>query len=113
MGMTVAINVTGSPRLEGFGVDVIATTVLAGTTCCGEPESSPVLEANVPSPSYSAVTVLAPTLRLDTASVAYPDAPKLAVPSVVFPSAKLTLPVGTGFPPAAELTTAVKVTAWP
>ena len=53
-----------------------------------------------------------PTLNDEVASVALPPL-KLAVPSVVAPSRKVTVPVGVPDPGAAALTVAVNVTLCP
>ena len=51
-----------------------------------------------------------PAPRTEVLKVAWPEALSVPVPKVFAPSLKVTVPVGV---PAAEVTVAVKVTAWP
>ncbi len=61
---------------------------------------------------YTAVMEWLPTLRVEVEKVATPE-DKVPVPSVVVPSLKVTVPVGTAVPGALATTVAVKVTDWP
>src|SRR5437899_11461898 len=64
-------------------------------------------------PLYVATMLWSPPLKpVGSASAACPDAPTAAVPNVVEPSVKVTLPTGAGAPEGAA-TVAVSVMAYP
>jgi len=68
--VTVAVNVTVSPYVEGFGDDVSVVVVVALTVCDTGAE---VLERKLESPPYVAVRLLwMPMLRVDIGNVATP-----------------------------------------
>jgi len=57
-----------------------------------------------------------PALRRDVVNVALstpPDTDKVPVPNTVFPSLKVTVPVGVPVPGLGTVTVAVNVTDWP
>ena len=64
-------------------------------------------------PPYTAVMEWLPLFKFETDTVACPDAFKVPEPSDLFPSLKVTVPVGTAVPGALATTVAVKVTDWP
>ena len=64
-------------------------------------------------PPYTAVMEWLPLFKFEIEKVAWPDAFKVLDPSVLLPSLKVTVPVGTAVPGALPTTIAVKVTDWP
>jgi len=54
-----------------------------------------------------------PLASVEVEKVAWPEAFKVLVLSVLVPSLKVTLPAGTAVPGALAVTVAVKVTLWP
>src|SRR5262249_36660966 len=108
--VTVELSVTDCPTTDGFGADVrlvdVAAAAGALTTWFTVGE---VLVANVALPLYVAVSGWVPTVRVDVTREALPS-PRVAVPTPVAPSLNVTVPVG---PPAADVTVALSVTAWP
>ena len=64
-------------------------------------------------PPYTAVIEWLPLFKFETERVACPDAFKVLEPSVLVPSLKVTVPVGTAVPGALATTVAVNVTDWP
>jgi hypothetical protein len=105
-GVTVAVNVTDWPNVDGFGALASAVLELAGFTvwlCAGD-----VLPVKLASPEYTAVSEWTPAFRLLVLSTALPDETGL-VPSDVAPSKNSTEPPG---PPApGETTETVAVSA--
>ena len=67
--MTVAVNVTDCPKIEGFADDVSAVVVSASETTWST-ESS--LVASWAVPLYVAVIVWVPVVRAEVVSVAWP-----------------------------------------
>jgi hypothetical protein len=106
-GITVAVKVTGWPRLAGLSEEVSVVVVLA---CCTVTVMLlEVLGEKLELPWYIAVTVLKPKgSAVVTMEATPPD--KVAVPSEVVPRKNWTVPSGV---PAVELTPAVSVTGWP
>jgi hypothetical protein len=99
---------TGCPYVEGFRDAVITVKVAARLTFCVKGED--VLVANVLSPLYAAMIVWDPALKIVVGNMAWPEPFRTPVPSMIGPSDKVTVPVGT--PPEA-VTVAVNVTDWP
>lgn len=64
-------------------------------------------------PPYTAVIEWLPLFKFEIEKVACPDEFKVLEPSVLVPSLKVTVPVGTAVPGALATTVAVKVTDWP
>jgi hypothetical protein len=106
---TVAISVTDWPATIVFAESVSAVAVGALPTVR---VTVPELPETVLSPPYDAVMVWLPTASVETEIVATPLAFNCALPRVVSPFRKVTVPVGTAEddPP---LTVAVSNTAWP
>src|SRR3972149_4451396 len=66
--VSVAVNVTGWPDVEGFALDVTAVVVFALFTVCASEEDPLGLKS--PSPSYEAMIECDPTARLAPLNVA-------------------------------------------
>jgi len=78
--------------------------------------SAAVLAAKMSWPLYAAVSEWTPAVRSDRVKAAvaiWPAGVSVAVPRVVVPSRKVTVPVGTPLPKGFVPTTTVNVTAWP
>jgi hypothetical protein len=109
-GVTVAVNLTACPTIDGFKDEtrVVAVAVFATTFCV---IAGDVLPFELASPPYSAVTVWGPVPRVERSKVADPLI-KDAVPSTVFaPCLKVTVPVAA--PLYCPVTVATKLTVWP
>jgi hypothetical protein len=107
---TVAVNVTGWPKLEGLGdADTLVAVPAWFTTCVNIAE---VLGAKLLSPVNAAVMLWLPTAKEDVPKIAIPEL-SVAVPSWVAPSLKITTPVGISEEGPAGITGAVKLTCWP
>jgi len=109
--VTVAVNVTDCPTVEGLGLEPNAVDVLALFTVCASPLE--VLTLKFPSPPYSAVIVCDPTDKLLVVRVASPVPSSVSVPNVVTPSLNVTVPLGVPAPGALAVIVAVKVTDSP
>jgi hypothetical protein len=105
--VTVAVNVTDWPTVEGFTEEVSAVVLAFVLTTCVT--TVDVLVAKFESPEYFAVIECDPTASVDVANVATPEL-SVPVPSVVAPSRNVTVPVGV---PPVPVTVAVNVTDWP
>jgi hypothetical protein len=109
-GVTVAVNVTTCPTIDGFKdeASIVVVAVFATTFCV---IAGDVLPFELVSPPYSAVTVWRPMPRVERGKVADPFTND-AVPSTVFaPCLKVTVPVA--LPPYCPVTVATKLTVWP
>jgi len=106
--VTVAVNVTVSPKTVGVLEVVTVAFVLAGVTVCVMTDD--VLVAWFGSPLYTAVIECEPPLSINVVMVAFPFPSSDCVPIELAPSLKVTLPVGV---PALEATVAVNVTVCP
>ncbi len=106
-GVTVAVNVTACPPLEGLGVDASVVVVEARLTVTLI--AVELLPINVVFPAYTAVIECVLTPSPETVNVAVPDF-NATLPIVLLPSWKTTEPVGV--PPAGALTVAVRTTGW-
>jgi hypothetical protein len=95
-GVIAAVNVTLSPNVEGFRLDVTAVAVFARLTVCDT--GADELPLCVPSPAYCAAIECVPVERLDVASVATPFESRAAEPIVAAPSVNVTVPVGVTVP---------------
>ena len=103
--VTWAVNVTAWPTKDGLSEELsVVVVVIFWTVCFSVPE---LLPKKVPSPPYTALMLCDPVASEDVLNVACPDAFNVPVPTLVFPSKNVTVPVGT--PPAPEID-AVKVT---
>jgi hypothetical protein len=91
--------------VEGFAPEVTAVVEAALLTVCAR--GAEVLTSLAASPPYAAVNECAPTLSEEVENVAVPLL-IVAVPSVVLPSRKVTVPVA-----VAGVTVAVSVTDCP
>ena len=74
--------------------------------------TAPLLAVKFVSPGYDAVIESLPTANVEVLMLAVPVESRAAVPSVVLPSLKVTVPVGTPELGATATTVAVKVTDW-
>src|SRR5262249_50021930 len=111
--VTVAVNVTVCPKLDGFGEELTAVTVPFETTC-GLAESLPLLESQPVAPLNVAVMVCLPTASVLVLNKAIPDASTgTFAASVTAPSVNVTVPAGTPAPASTAVTVAVKVTNCP
>ena len=111
--VTVAVNITDCPNVDGFSNDATEVVVVGlFTTCDTVPD---VLPVKLPSPLYTAVMACVAALRDEVCSCALKVPPLLArvtgVPSGDAPSMNWTVPVGTPLPVVSE-TVAVNVTCW-
>jgi hypothetical protein len=106
---TVAVKVTDLPNLEVVEDDLIAVAVAAVLTVCVR--GADVLLSKLVLPLKVAVMEWVPTDSFEVSKLLIPDLFTEAVPRIIFPSLKVTLPDdGTFF----ELVTvAVKRTVWP
>jgi hypothetical protein len=105
LGVTVPVNVTDCPKIEGFNEELSVTLVLILETVWGK--AADVLAALVPSPLYAAVMECDPPAREGVVNVAVPPE-RFAVPKEAVPSKNWTLPVA-----EAGVTCAVNVTPCP
>src|SRR5581483_11874078 len=108
--LTVAVKVTAWPNADGLTEDVTVVVVLAWLTVCVS--VAEVLVVKLVSPAYTAVMAWPATAKAAVVNVAEPPE-SVAVPSVVVPSRKVTVPLGVPVPGATAVTVAVKVTPWP
>jgi hypothetical protein len=106
--VTVAVNVTDCPNVDGFSAEVSAVAVAALLTTCET--ALDVLILKFESPPYSAVMECVPAVRADVLSAATPLPFRTPVPSVAAPSLNVTVPVGV---PPVDVTVAVNVTDCP
>lgn len=107
--VTVTINVTDCPYVDGFSDEVIAeVVVIALLTLCVN--TGDVLPVKFASPPYIAVIEWEPIAKVEVAKAANPPS-SMPVPSVLVPSLNVTVPVGV--PEIAAITVAVKMTDWP
>jgi hypothetical protein len=106
--VTVAVNVTDWPYVEGFGAAVRAVEVVAVDTVWVSVLE--VLVAKVGAPLYWATTGWAPMVKVLVLNVATPLPLRLTVPTFDPSMLKVTDPVGV---PAPDVTVAVNVTDWP
>src|SRR5262249_38408642 len=104
---TVAVKVTAWPAAAGLTDDARETAVEARLMVTAA--AAEVLFTKLPVPEKEAVSETLPTPS-GRVRVAWPLASTGAVPRIPAPVLKVTKPVG---PPAAEVTVAVSVTAWP
>ena len=103
---TDAVNVTDCPKTEGFALEVTAVDVSALFTTWLKIDD--VLMLKFVSPLNTAVIECGPTDKDDVLSIAVPPL-NVAVPNVVAPSLKVTVPVGEPAPGATTETAAVNV----
>jgi hypothetical protein len=105
--LTVAVNVTAWPDVEGLGEEVsVVVLAIFFTTWLKFGE---VLVAKVASPLYTALIKYEPAASAEVVKVAVP--PLIgAVPSTVVDLRNVIVPVGV---PLEDVTVAVKVTDWP
>ena len=108
---TVAVNVTDCPELDGFVPLVSVVVVLAWFTVCEI--ALEVLAPKLAVPAYEAVRPCEPAVRLETGSVATPDAFRVPVPKVVAPSLNVTVPAFGVVGPVVCVTVAVNVVLCP
>jgi len=106
--VTVAVNVTAPPYVDGLGNDVRDVELVAAMTVCVN--AADVLVVKFPSLPYAAVRLWLPAFNAEVAKVATPETFNVPLPSVAAPSLNVTVPVGV---PPPEVTVAVNVTAPP
>jgi hypothetical protein len=104
---TVIVNVTGCPNMDGFTDVVIVMVVASWLMVCDS--VALVLLPKFASPLYVAVIGCTATVQLELLKVALPLPFNNAVPKVVPPSLKVTVPVGVPL----AVTVAVNVTDCP
>jgi hypothetical protein len=107
--VTLTVNVTDCPYVDGFSDEIIAEVVVAAlfTVCV---RIGDVLPVKFVSPAYTAVIECEPPAKVEVANVADPPL-RAFVPSDVVPFLNVTLPVGV--PEVAGVTVAVNVTDCP
>ncbi len=105
--LTVAVNVTVWPTLDGLAEE--ARAIVVETRVTDWVTTAEVLPAKAAFAEYVAVMEWEPTTRSGVVKVAWPAA-RAPVPMAAAPSKNVTVPVGV---PDALLTVAVKVTACP
>lgn len=108
-GVTVVVNVTAWPYVEGFGEDVTLVLVAIALTVCVN--TGEMLPLKLVLPAYTAVIGCAPPYNFVVVKAACPLF-SVMVAKLALPSLRMTVPVGTIVPEDC-VTTAVKVTAWP
>jgi hypothetical protein len=107
--VTVAVNVTPTPTVDGFS-DEVTTVEVAVATICTMPDD--VAGANVASPLYMQKIEWLPAASDEVVNVALPPAPSATGAPSVFPlSRNVTVPVGV--PGVVDVTVAVNVTDCP
>jgi hypothetical protein len=97
--VTVAVNMIGPPKKAGFGAEVSVIVVACGPTVTGN--AAETLAAVLASPPYVAVMECGPGTSVEIEKLATPVVPTVCTatdPSVVEPSANVTVPVGTSAP---------------
>jgi hypothetical protein len=104
--VTLAVNVTDCPKVEGFSEEVKVVVVVALLTTCFN--AFDVLLAKFESPPYTAVIELVPTLRVEVVKLAEPLL-SVPVPNTVVPFLNVTVSPSGG----AGATTAMRTTACP
>ena len=111
----LVVLLVGLEELLPASVEVPAGTAAAGPTlpftCCTK--TAELLVIKLPSPLYVAVMLWLPFLSDEVVKTAWRLLLSVAVPRMVLPSLKVTVPVGVPEPGALALTVAVKVTACP
>ena len=105
--VTVAVNTTAWPTMDGLGADVSAVVVAALLTVC---VSVPVLPRKLALPLYVAVIVSVPAGSALVVNVTWPPALSVPMIGVVMPPERVTVPVGVTVP---AVTVAVNTTGWP
>jgi hypothetical protein len=111
--VVVDVKVTNWPDVEGFGEElaVVLVALVGFWTDC---TVLPLLAAKFGSEAKTADTVWLPGVRPDVLKEATPLLSSGTCPSTVFPSWKVTMPVGfMPEPGGAAATVAVKTTSWP
>jgi hypothetical protein len=108
VAVTVALNVTDCPAVDGFCDELSNVLVPVLFTTCDT--AAEVLAAWPVSPLYTTVMLCVPTVSADVASDAAPPA-KFCVPNVAVPFLNVTVPVGV--PPELDVTVALNVTLCP
>ena len=103
--VTIAVNVTSWPTLDGFGAELSKVAVVPLSTVCVS--VADVLPAYCTSPPYTALIDSEPAGKLVVVNVACPEL-SVPVPRMVGPCLKVTVPVA-----ADGLTLAVNATGCP
>lgn len=111
MLVSVAVNFTEWPLVEGFSVDASVMPTVAWSTVWLH--KADVLFAFDASPLYVAVTDDVPTASFVVLRVATPAAFSVPEPRLAVPSLKVTVPVGPAGAPEVEVIVAVSVTDCP
>ena len=110
-GLTVAVNVTACPKIAGFPDEVMAVVVLAWAMV--SVSGADVLAPELVSPPYWAVIACMPGVKVLVVNEPVPARSRTAVPSMVAPSKKVTMPLGVMASVTDTLTCAVTVTGCP
>jgi hypothetical protein len=108
VAVTVAVNCTLTPNVDGLGAE--ATVVVVGTVFTVCVALAAVLASSPPLPLYWAPMVWVPVDIVDVVKVALPP---LTVPIPAGPPSMLKVTVPEGVVPEGALTVAVKVTELP
>src|SRR5713226_5708209 len=95
--LTVAVNVTESPKFDGFKLETSAVEVGTPFTVCTS--TAEVLAAWVASPLYTPVMLCGPAVSFEVAKDVCPEALSATVAMVVAPFLKATVPVAVVNPP--------------
>ena len=111
LAVTVAVKVMVAPTVEELRLAVSVVVVVICCTLCVS--AAEVLVRLLESPPYIAVIECEPIESALVLNVATPETFSVPVPSVVLPSKKVTVPVGTAVPGAASAMVAVNVTEAP
>src|SRR5438093_9609943 len=111
LAVTVAVKVTDCPDSDGLAEELTSVVVLAFFTVWVSVVE--VLPLKVALPPYDAVIGCEPTASVLVTNVAWPEAFRVPVPSMLEPSLKVTVPVGVPAPLGFAVTVAVKVTGCP
>jgi len=114
LALTMAVNVTGVPKTDGFCDDATVVAVESLLTVWVSGEAVLSLPVKLLSPLYTAVTVWAATLRFEIAPlVAVPLDRVTGLPKAEPSIENCTVPVRVPAPGATGFTVAVNVTDWP
>src|SRR5262249_8196926 len=109
--VTVAVNVTGEPNVDGFRDDVRDVELCAGK----ETDCTVVAELDVKwlSPLYVAATVFEPLGSAEIMNVACPVPSSVTVPSTLLGRRSVTVPLGVNPFGVFGVTVMENVTVWP
>src|SRR5438046_909342 len=110
LAVTVAVKVTDCPNTDGLAEELADVVVPYFTVCVSFVEVLPLKFAALP---YDVLSEWGPAASGPVTNVAWPEAVRVPVPSMLEPSLKVTVPVGVPAPLVFAFTVAVKVTGCP